>query len=360
MPTQLLINEATIYGAAHSGVARYMRYVIEAAGTHYGAGLAVCSEHRLAPPPARWIPSPRFRGHGRLHTTDVVATAASLLLRPRVYFGGYYGIARTGAKEVFTVYDLMHEMYAPPNPDRLLRRSLDEKRRCLERAAALIAISHNSAADIVRFYPHVDASKIVVTHLGVDAIFFSGTRRDVSRPYFIFVGIRHGAKNFRRLIEAFGACGMASAFDLLVVSRGGPFNDDERETMRRCGVETSVKLIPPVPDGELANLYAGSAGLLYPSEYEGFGLPVLEAMAAGTIVATSSTSSLPEVGGDVPFYFDPHDVSSIAAAIRAVGNLSEHERGERRRAGIERAGTFTWQRCMAQTMEVFDRLLSSS
>ena len=358
MATAVLINEATIHGAAHSGVARYMRHIARAAAEHYGAGLTVCSEHRIAPPPARWIPSPRFRGSGRLHTTDVVATIASALFRPRVYFGGYYGSARTAAREVFPVYDLIHDLYDSAHADRLLRRFLADKRRCFERAAALIAISRNTAADIVRAYPEVDPAKITVTHLGVDDLFFDAApAAAAARPYFIFVGMRVGFKNFLRLIEAFAASGVAADFDLRVVSRGGDFTPAERACITKGGIASRVHWMPPRSDRELANLYAASAALLYPSEYEGFGLPVLEALAAGTVVATSSTSSLPEVGGDAAFYFDPMNVASIAETIREIAHLGEQERAARRRRGIEWARTFTWSRCERQTMEVFDRLL---
>jgi len=218
METLLLINDATLYGAAHGGIARYIRHIAEAAAAHYGGSLAVCSARHLAPPPVRWIPSPRFRGSGRLRTADIVATAAAAILRPRVYFGGYYGTARTSAQQVFPVYDLIHELCAAASPDPLLRRALAGKRRALERAAALFAISQNTASDIVRLYPEVDASKIVVTPLGVDDVFFTRSPVEAAtRPYFLFVGFRAGPKNFLRLIEAFGASGLSRNFDLLVV-----------------------------------------------------------------------------------------------------------------------------------------------
>jgi glycosyltransferase involved in cell wall biosynthesis len=213
----------------------------------------------------------------------------------------------------------------------------------------------------MRAHPHIDPSKITVTHLGVDALFFDATPAAVAgKPFFFFVGMRVGMKNFLRLLEAFAASGLAPEFDLRVVSRGGDFTPAERAVIERCGLTSSVKWMPPVADAELANLYAASVALLYPSEYEGFGLPVLEAMAAGTLVGTSSTSSLPEVGGDAAFYFDPLDVSSIAETIRTVAALSEGERVERSRRGVDWARTFTWSRCERQTMDVFDRLLSAS
>jgi len=331
--TDLLISEATLRGAAHSGVARYMEHIIRAAGKRFGAGLAVVS-------------APRFPGSGRLHVQDVAVTAAAVLLRPRLFFSGYYGAARVAAPQVFTVYDMIHELYVG---------AMDEKRRCLERAAALIAISHNTAADIVRIYPQVDPAKITVTHLGVDDAFFAPRQRSApARPYYLYVGTRVGSKNFIRLVRAFAASGAGDRFDLRVVSRSGDFTAEERAAIG----EAPVRLQAPLPEDDLVDAYANAHALLYPSEYEGFGLPILEAMAAGTLVAASRAASMPEAGGDVAFYFDPLDVASIAQTIAMIGALPPETREERIAAGVRWARTFTWQRCEDQTIALFERLLA--
>lgn len=359
MSTRLLMNEATLYGRSRSGVARYLRRIAQAAAGRYGRGLAVCSAQRIAPPPSRWIPTPRFRGSGRLHVQDGLTSLASSWLKPELYYGGYYGTVRTSAPEVFTVYDLIHDLFAPAQPDPLLRRALRERRRCFERATALIAISHHTAGDIVRVHPHIDPSKIVVTHLGVDELFFHASPASTAaRPYFLFVGIRAGLKNFRRLVEAFSASGLASEVDLVVVSPEGRFTEEEQGLIRARGVNGSVLLRTDVSDEALAALYAGAVALVYPSEYEGFGLPLLEAMAAGTLVASSKASSLPEVGGTAAFYFDPTEVTSMVAALQSVVGLSPATRARRAAEGTQWARTFSWSRCQSQTLDLFDRLMS--
>ena len=110
-----------------------------------------------------------------------------------------------------------------------------------------------------------------------------------------------------------------------------------------------------VPGEDLPGLYAAADALLMPSQYEGFGLPILEAMASGTLVATSNTASMPEVGGDIAFYFDPYDTESIAEGLRRIATLSDDERARRIDQGVTRAHTFTWTRCQEQTIEVFRR-----
>ena len=353
----ILMNDATLYGRARGGIGRYVGHIARAAAARYGRGLAVCSAKRIAPAPSIWIPSPRFRGSGRLHVSDIVGTCAAAWIKPQLYYGGYYGAVRTAAPQVFTVYDLIHEIYAPPRPDRLLRRALDERRRCFDRAAALLAISHHTASDILRLHPSVEPAKIVVTHLGVDPLFFRPAAPHSGRPYFMFVGIRAGSKNFRRLVEAFAELPHAPELDLVVVSPGRPFTAEEHSLIRAKDLEKRIRLHTEVDDPELATLYAGAVAFVYPTEYEGFGLPVLEAMAAGTLVAASNTSSIPEVGGEVPFYFDPHDTGSIAAALAQAAAASADQRKSRIEAGRRRARTFTWERCATQTLAVFDRVL---
>jgi glycosyltransferase involved in cell wall biosynthesis len=283
--------------------------------------------------------------------------ASAAWIKPQLYYGSYYGAVRTAARQVFTVYDLIHEIYAPPDPDPLLRRALEERRRCFDRAAALIAISHQTASDILRLHPSVDPSKIVVTHLGVDPLFFRAPTPQTGLPYFLFVGIRAGSKNFRRLVEAFAEVSSATGIDLAVVSPGRPFTAEEHSLIRARNLEKRIRLHSDVSDAELAILYAGAVAFVYPTEYEGFGLPVLEAMAAGTLVAASRTSSIPEVGGEVPFYFDPQDTGSIAAVLAEVAAISADARRTRIEAGLRRARTFTWERCEMQTLAVFDRVL---
>jgi glycosyltransferase involved in cell wall biosynthesis len=265
-----------------------------------------------------------------------------------LFFSGYYGAARVAAPQVFTVYDMIHELYVG---------AMDEKRRCLERAAALIAISHNTAADIVRIYPQIDPSKITVTHLGVDDAFFAPRQRlaPPARPYFLYVGTRVGSKNFIRLVRAFAASGAGDRFDLRVVSRSGDFTAEERAAIG----DAPVILQAPLPEDDLVGAYANAHALLYPSEYEGFGLPILEAMAAGTLVAASRAASMPEAGGDVAFYFDPLDVASIARTIATIAELPPEAREERIAAGVQWARTFSWSRCEEQTIALFERLLTA-
>jgi glycosyltransferase involved in cell wall biosynthesis len=205
-------------------------------------------------------------------------------------------------------------------------------------------------------YPHIDTSKIVVIHLGVSNFFFEPIQplANNQKPYFVYVGHLISYKNFLRLLIAFGQSGLGKEFDLRVIAPGQDgFNAEETTVIEKYHLQNSIHLMNNVNEEILRDSYANAVALAFPSEYEGFGFPVLETMAGGTLVAASNTSSLPEVGGDVAFYFDPYDTDSIADCLLRVVQLSSEERRERIDRGIARAREFTWERCVWKTVQVF-------
>jgi glycosyltransferase involved in cell wall biosynthesis len=294
---------------------------------------------------------------------DGLASLAARWFGAQVVYSAYYGNVCTNAAEVYVVYDMIHELYPAyfPHDHSLIRRFIEEKRRCLERAALLIAISPRTAEDIRRFYPCVSPAKIQAIPLGVDARFFE-TRapqiRTNQRPYFVFTGQRGGYKNFLRLLEAFGQSSLAREVDLRVlVAHPDTWSEAEQAVMARYQLQRSVHMANALDDEALRDHYAGALALVYPSEYEGFGLPILEAMASSTLVATSSTASMPYVGGDAAFYFDPLKTETIAECLRRVAALSSEERQARVTHSVAHARSFTWEACQHQTVQALVRLL---
>lgn len=138
---------------------------------------------------------------------------------------------------------------------------------------------------------------------------------------------------------------------------GGTFTPEEVDCIRRFQLEASVQLRRAVSEVELRDAYASAVALVYPSEYEGFGLPILEAMASGTLVATSNVSSMPEVGGDAAFYFDPTNSEAIAETLKQVAYLSTAERQQRLTQGRVRARASTWEQCQQKTIAALEELL---
>ncbi|MFW6113940.1 MAG: glycosyltransferase family 4 protein, partial [Actinomycetota bacterium] len=180
------------------------------------------------------------------------------------------------------------------------------------------------------------------------------------REGFLFtVGAVHTRRNLERLIEAAAGASrrMDTPAEILILGRTAPFSPpvDIWGTARSCGMEDRVKHVEFVPDEDLLLLYNACGLFVYPSLYEGFGLPVIEAMACGTPVACSNTTSLPEVAGDAAVYFDPKKVEEIADAIVRVSGDGEL-RKELKRLGMARASSFSWPRAAEETLAVFDRV----
>ena len=237
-------------------------------------------------------------------------------------------------RSVMVVCDLVafHDEYRPRRSAKLIERAA--LLFAARRADVLAAISRATADDLTDHFPRT-AEKTVITPLAADAAYFSAKadgvadRYGLQRPYVLSVGTLEPRKNLPALIEAF--TGMSSGHDLVLVGAMGWQSGETRAAVERHS--DRIKLLGHVPDSDLASLYAGAALFAYPSLYEGFGLPVLEAMAAGAPVLTSDISSLPEVAGDAAILVDPRSVPSIRDGLRR--GLAHPPRG-----GRERAATF--------------------
>ena len=345
---------------------RYFRHVGDGLIEHFGEQVTVFSSATRDYGKAGFIRAlpTGFRGSGRLGIRRINNLLAGWMAnrhQAKVFYSPYFGNVSTVSAQVFTVHDMTYELYFPRT--KAILTFIEEKRRCIEQAALLIAVSQSTAHDIVVCYPHIDPSKIAIIWHGVDEFFFDVPPLPdrVRKPYFLYVGTRYDYKNFRRAVNAFGQAGLAKEFDLLVISPGSSdrFTRDEIELLHRFNLDNSVNLKLAVTETELRDSYASATALVYPSECEGFGLPVLEAMAAGTLVAAANATSIPEIAGNVALYFDPHSTDSISAALLHIANMPQVERQARITQGIAHARKFSWARCQQQTVEVISRLLPS-
>ncbi len=271
-----------------------------------------------------------------------------------------------GARTVVTVHDVF-PWSAPGTSTRMdtliYRHWLP---RVLPRVDAVITVSQVSKKDIVR-YLRVPAQKVHVIHEGVGAAFSPASAEDTSRVqsriqipprYILFVGSIEERKNLRRLLHACARLWRAGEKRPLVVvgARRWKYSAIMR-TLEELGVEEHVIFTGYVPDADLPAIYSGADVFVFPSLYEGFGLPPLEAMACGTPVVCSNAASLPEVVGDAAITVDPHDVEGLAEAIhRVLADAGLRE--ELRAKGLERAKLFTWERAARETLAVYRRVLA--
>ena len=297
---------------------------------------------------ARVIPFPRLWTHLRLswemllRPPDALFVPAHVLppVRPR--------------RTVVTVHDLGY-LYHPEAHTRFARWYLDLSTRWNARVATqVIADSEATRRDLIRFY-HTPATKIVVVYPGVGREFAPVTdaaarraareRYGLPEGYILYVGTLQPRKNLARLVQAFAMlCQNTAAPDLVIAGKKGWLYDEIYRQVSVLGLERRVHFPGYVAQDDLPALLSGARCFALPSLYEGFGLPVLEAMACGTPVVCSNVSALPEVAGDAALLVDPTDTAALAEALR-VAALDEGRRQRLIAAGRAQAARFSWERC---------------
>jgi glycosyltransferase involved in cell wall biosynthesis len=265
--------------------------------------------------------------------------------------------AGPGQALVVTVHDLAFRLFPsmyPPAWRTLYRAGL---RRAVRKAAAIITVSRRTATDLARL-SRVDPARIHVIPLAVSVPDLPADpdpvleRLRIPGPYVLFAGTLEPRKNLIRLVRAYRRVAVRLPHALVVA---GPLGWRSRRLHRELAVPGAgrVVLTGRVSDRDLDALLRGADAFIYPSLYEGFGLPVLEAMARGVPTITSAVSSLPEVAGQAAVLVEPRSVRELAAALEEV--LTDSERAERaRREGPERAMLFTWERTARSTLDVYE------
>lgn len=311
---------------------------------------------------ARRLPSRYLWTHLRLatevtrHPPDVLFVPAHVL--PIV--------ARCPA--VVTVHDLGYLYYPRAHP--LLARlylSLGTRFSALK-AREVIAVSQATKRDLVRHYG-LRPEKITVVYEGCSAVFSPdldqrkcqevARRHGLRQPYFLAIGSVHPRKNLVRLVRAFALARQKEKLPhmLAIVGHPGHRSGEVWRAVSQAGLDDAVRLTGYAPADDLPYLLRGAEAFVFPSLYEGFGLPALEAMATGVPVVAANASSLPEVVGDAGLLFDPLQVEDIANAITAVltdGAL----RDTLRQRGLARARQFSWEEAAAETLRVLRRTAS--
>jgi glycosyltransferase involved in cell wall biosynthesis len=269
-----------------------------------------------------------------------------------------------GVPTVLTVHDLIFRLL--PRQHKPLNRwylNLSMPLFC-RRAAHIIAISEQTRRDVVTAYG-VPAEKISVIYEAADPHFrpqppeataAARARYHLPERYLLFVGTIEPRKNLTRLLAAFEHLHAEGLTDALVIAgKRGWLTGDFDAALERSPVRQAVIFPGFVADEDLPAVYARAQLLAMPSLYEGFGLPVLEAMASGAPVACSNSSSLPEIAGEAALLFDPTDVESIRDALRGIlrdPELQDHLR----QLGLRRAGQFSWEHTAQETLAVYRRL----
>src|SRR5918912_4397428 len=281
-------------------------------------------------------------------------------LRPDVYHATYFAVpALVPARMVVTIYDLIPRLFPQYWPNGLVRSTINAWiAYAARRAARVIACSHNTADDIARLLPAV-AGKVRVVPLGVSPWSGECPRRAAATaaPYLLYVGSNKPHKNLPRLVATFARIAPRTAANLVVAGAWDTRYPEAMDEVRRRRLDGRVRFEHQPSPTRLADLYMGATGFIFRSLYEGFGLPIVEAMAAGAPVATTDRGSLREVAGDAALLFDPTDESAIAAAMeRLITN--QDLRTQLSARGRARAALFPWSRTAQETWTVYEEVAS--
>ncbi|MFA6553079.1 MAG: glycosyltransferase family 1 protein [Patescibacteria group bacterium] len=268
-------------------------------------------------------------------------------------------------KTVVTVHDLA--IYKNPDwfPSQIFSTKLLVP-RSLKTADRVIAVSESTKHDLQEIF-NVPSRKIKVIYEGVDVkkILLKSKKIDsvssfkIGKKYILFVGTMEPRKNLVTLVRAYKkliqpGSGFAG-YELVIAGAKGYKHEDIFAEIKSLGLSKNVKYVGYVTHNQKVELIKRAACFVFPSSYEGFGLPILEAMALGTPVATSNISSLPEIAGKAALLFDPEKEQTITHALRKIlGDKKLHEKLSQ--AGIERANKFSWERCARETAKVYESL----
>jgi glycosyltransferase involved in cell wall biosynthesis len=279
----------------------------------------------------------------RRHRCDVVYypyTHEALLLTLRV-------------PQVITVHDLIPVIY-PEHFPLMSKQWRYFTFPALKRATAIITDASHTKQDLVRL-GRIRPERVHVVPLGFRAkgSVATSTRRSEQRKYILYVSSsRYPYKNIPGLCEAFARIRDRVPHDLIVVGKSVPrFSAELERSIAALGIEGRVKLLEELTDDDLLDLYRNADLFVYPSRYEGFGIPPLEAMSHGVPVVASSAATIPEVCGNAAHYFDPESIDAIAGAI--IAGLSDDELRRKLRAnGAERVNMFRWEATAAAVVEV--------
>ncbi|MGQ2843067.1 glycosyltransferase family 4 protein [Leptospira interrogans] len=325
-----------------------------------------------------WLPSIRFRGMYRIFhffqwlgflpfperkmrkfIEYKIRKSDFDIFHPTYYDPYFIKILKKKKKPyVLTVHDFIHELFPDYFSD--AQRVIEQKRIMIQNASGIITISESTKKDLFRFYDF-DENKIKVIKHGVSFLPLSSDRSELffdKKEYILFIGNRYHYKNFSFFLNSIEQIFRDFSTLNLICAGGGIFSADEILLIKNLGLMDRIFQYDFKNDQELIQYYKDALLFVFPSQYEGFGIPLLEAFNCGCPVACSNTSSFPEVAGDAAFYFDPNDSDSIyKTVLEAINN--QGLRKEKVRKGRIRIQEFSWDKATNETIRFYYNILGN-
>lgn len=270
------------------------------------------------------------------------------------YYDPYFLSFIKSVPFVVTVFDMTHELY----PDQFHKFDFTKRNKkiVVDKAEKIITISESTKQDIIRLYK-ISEDKIDVTYLAANVNFNNQLKPKVPIPnnYFLYVGKRNTYKNFLFALKAMHLLKRHSNKIALVCAGGGRFSKQEKKYIKELELNDSIVQLETT-DAELASLYANAIALIYPSKYEGFGIPIIEAFSCGCPVLASNSSSLPEVGGNAAKYFNPEDLQALVSLLKEL-QRNNILRKEMSQLGFRRAKEFSWEQTGKATLDIYKKIV---
>jgi glycosyltransferase involved in cell wall biosynthesis len=300
----------------YGGISRYFQELI--------SGISNIRENTFAfIPPSKNKHLEMLSSSCKIDTSCINSSALIKIAQERVifnqnksiYHATYYGKSnykawhKAGFKNVITVYDFISEKFLHKGVREKIRT--DHKKRAIESADHIICISNTTKKDLLNYYD-ISEEKISVIYLGSDIqeSLRMSDGDNIRKDFLLFVGKRSGYKNFKNFLSAYGQSNTLNRNYRVIAFGGDKFNGEEINQIKELKIENKVNWIPG-DDKKLIELYSTATALIYPSLYEGFGLPPLEAMKFGCPVLASNQGSIPEICQNGAIYFNPYDIESI-------------------------------------------------
>lgn len=307
------------------------------------------------------IPLPRFifkhyrkqcQNQNKELSKNLLQQSNKYLFHP-TYYDPYFLKYIGSNPYVITVHDMIHERFPSYFSD--ASEIIAHKKEVITHAKRIIAISQNTKEDIIQLL-HISPEKIDVIYHSTSMRPFTG-KQHLTLPdsFLLFVGDRTPYKNFNRLAKAFSELSTKDE-NLFLVCTGMPFKQSEKELLDKLNISNKVIHIKAT-DRTLAELYSRAKLFVFPSLYEGFGIPILEAYACYCPVALSNTSCFPEIAGDAGIYFDPYSETSILESIKEV-IYDDRKRTESIMRGRERLKLYSWEKATALTQKTYLKALN--
>ena len=343
-----IVFDGVFFQLYQTGIARVWRSLLEEwADNGFAKHIVVLDRAGTAPA----IPGIRYRSvppyeYGRTDADREMLQQVCDEEGADLFISSYY-TTPLSTPSVFMAYDMIPEVVGADVSTPMWQ----EKHYGIQHASAYITISDNTACDLVKFFPHISPESVTVALCGVKRSFLPAsleeinsfrTKYGISKPYFILVGAGSGYKNTILFFKAFAQLYSRHGFEIVCTGSGSLL-----ETEFRNYTSGSVVHMLQLSDEELRAAYSGAIALVYPSKYEGFGLPVLEAIACGCPVITCPNASIPEVAGEAALYVNDEDVDGLTDALCDV--QKPHVRNFLIAAGLEQAKKFSWSK-MAETV----------